>query len=349
MKLIVTGGLGFIGSHLVRYLLQQGISVINIDKITYAADTDNLLEVTQHPKYKFYKIDICDKEGIYQVIHDAQPDGIIHLAAESHVDRSIDCADEFIQTNIVGTYTILNSAFHYWCSLIGIRKEQFRFVHVSTDEVFGALSVDGKFNENSAYHPNSPYAASKASSDMLVYSYYRTFRFPIIISNCSNNYGPCQYPEKLIPLMIANALAGKPLPLYGNGQQIRDWLYVDDHVHALWLLLQKGKIGEQYCIGGDNEYVNQHLVEKICDLLDGFLPMKHGKSYRELISFVSDRPGHDFRYASDASKLKEHTGWTAKVNFDEGLYTTVKWYLEKFKGTGILSSKRIGMGLLHEM
>lgn len=344
MKVLVTGGAGFIGSNFVRFALDKGADIINVDKLTYAGNLENLGSYNQHAKHHFCKADICCAASIQQIISQYQPDSIIHMAAESHVDRSIDCADDFIQTNIVGTYTLLSNAFSYFNSLPAPQKAAFRFIHLSTDEVFGALGNTGKFTELSPYQPNSPYAASKASSDLLVRSYYKTYKFPAIIVNASNNYGPRQFPEKLIPLTILNALENKPLPIYGNGRQIRDWLYVEDHVQALWDVLHHGKIGEQYCIGSDNEISNLEVVHEICDVLDRLHPSQHVKKYKDLITFVKDRPGHDFRYATDATKVKKHTSWVPKTSFTKGLERTIKWYVDHQKNLLQIDARhRIGL------
>lgn len=345
MKVLVTGGAGFIGSHLVRYLLEQGTQVINIDKLTYSGNLRNLNESLHHPNYFFYQVDICDTHELQSIIATHKPDAIIHTAAESHVDRSIDCADEFIKTNITGTYSLLKVSLHYYHTLNENNRKKFRFIHLSTDEVFGALGLEGKFDESTPYSPNSPYASSKAASDLLVHSYYKTYGFPALIVNSSNNYGPHQYPEKLIPLVILNALEHKALPLYGNGQQMRDWLYVNDHVKALWSLLCHGKIGESYCVGANNECSNLDLVKKICFLLDEIKPSGMLKSYSDLITFVQDRPGHDFRYATDASKLQSHTGWQPEIPFEQGLRKTVEWYINQaLVGSTEASRRRMGLG-----
>ncbi len=342
MKILVTGGAGFIGSNFVCHALEQGHEVINIDKLTYAGNLENLEDYKDHPSHHFYKKDICDRDAIKAIIFKHAPDGIIHMAAESHVDRSIDCADEFIRTNINGTHALLDAALSYYKQLDN--KESFRFIHLSTDEVFGALSSTGKFDETMPYRPNSPYAASKASSDLLVRSYYKTYGLPTITINASNNYGPKQYPEKLIPLTILNALEHKPLPIYGDGCQIRDWLFVHDHVEALMAVLENGKVGESYCIGAENEISNLELVSHICELLDHLKPFE--KSYRELIAYVKDRPGHDFRYATNASKLKSHTGWSSKVSFEEGLQATIRWYMERFENFRNNPEARARVGLV---
>lgn len=343
MKIFVTGGAGFIGSHFVCCALENGHDITNIDKLTYAGNLENLENYKNYPNYSFYQEDICNRSAVENIIFKHAPDVIIHMAAESHVDRSIDCADEFIRTNINGTHALLDASLKYYKQLEN--KDNFRFIHLSTDEVFGALGPAGHFDETMPYKPNSPYAASKASSDLLVRSYNKTYDFPAIIVNSSNNYGSKQYPEKLIPLTILNALELKNLPVYGDGKQIRDWLFVEDHVNALFAIISHGKVGESYCIGSDNEISNLDLVRLICEILDNLRPAN--KSYKELITFVKDRPGHDFRYATNASKLKEHTGWFPQVTFDEGLQKTVEWYLnnEKLRAN---SNARNRIGLIHE-
>ncbi len=327
MKILITGGAGFIGSNFVCEALENGHTIINIDKLTYAGNLENLENYKDNPQYQFYQEDICNRTAVEAILSKHQPDVIVHMAAESHVDRSIDCADEFIKTNINGTHALLDATLKYYRNANS--KDDFRFVHLSTDEVFGALDDTGKFDENSPYKPNSPYAASKASSDLLVRSYCKTYGLPAIIANSSNNYGPKQYPEKLIPLTILNAMELKPLPIYGNGQQIRDWLFVEDHVKALFSIISRGTIGESYCVGSDNEMNNLDLVHLICDTLDKLHP--NDIPYNKLITFVKDRPGHDFRYAINADKLKEHTGWSSQTNFQDGLSNTIRWYIDNFK------------------
>lgn len=344
MKIVVTGGAGFIGSHFVRFMLDLGHFVTTIDTLTYAGNLENLGEYRLHPRHIFYKEDICNYDAIEKIIFDSNPDVIVHMAAESHVDRSIDCADDFIKTNIAGTYSLLRASLAYYKTVQSF--SEFRFLHISTDEVFGALGLQGTFNETMAYRPNSPYAASKASADHLVRSYYKTYGLPIMIAHPSNNYGPNQYPEKLIPLTILNALEGRELPVYGDGQQIRDWLFVEDNVRALYALIKQGRIGESYCIGSSNEISNITLVHKIADILDCMCLRGVVGSYKKLITFVADRPGHDFRYASDCSKLKEHTGWAPQVTFQEGLQKTVEWYVSRyFQGSEKKSEKRVRLGL----
>jgi len=326
----VTGGCGFIGANFIQYLLKKTKpkSVINLDKLTYAGNQKNLADFEQDPRYIFVHGDICDAELVSSLFTEYQPNYIINFAAESHVDRSIDGPAEFIQTNIVGTSVLLQESLKYYSTLKGKESEHFRFHHVSTDEVFGSLSESGFFTEETPYDPSSPYSASKASSDHLVRAWHRTFDLPVLISNCSNNYGPYQFPEKLIPLMILNCLEEKPLPVYGTGENIRDWLYVEDHCDAIYTILQKGTIGETYNVGGNNEIKNIKIVEVICDVLNDIHPAGSGKSYHKLITFVKDRPGHDFRYAIDASKLKKEIGWEPKESFNTGIQKTIEWYLK---------------------
>jgi dTDP-glucose 4,6-dehydratase len=322
LKLIITGGAGFIGSALIRYLIEHSdTEILNVDKLTYAGNLESLAEVDNHPRYHFAQVDICDNFAINKLLQEFNPNAVMHLAAESHVDRSIDGPAEFMQTNIMGTYSLLEACRNYWQ-----KQDGFRFHHVSTDEVYGSLGDSGLFTETTAYQPNSPYSASKAASDHLVRAWYHTFKLPVITTNCSNNYGPYQFPEKLIPLMIINAIENKPLPIYGNGANIRDWLYVDDHVRALYLVLLKGKLGQTYNIGGHNEKRNLEVVYTLCDILDELRPQ--AQSYRNLITFVQDRPGHDARYAIDASKIQTELGWTPQESFTSGLRKTVLWYLE---------------------
>ncbi len=328
MKVMITGGAGFIGSAVIRLLINESnYSVLNVDKLTYAGNLESLAEISDNRRYRFEKIDICDRKVLAGLIRSYQPDAIMHLAAESHVDRSIDGPADFIQTNIVGTYMLLELARSYWHELGGDAKARFRFHHISTDEVYGSLGETGKFTENSHYHPNSPYSASKAASDHLVRAWHHTYGFPALISNCSNNYGPYQFPEKLIPLMILNAIDNKPLPVYGRGDNVRDWLYVDDHARALRRVLERGQVGQVYNIGGHNEETNLDLVTKLCALLDELLPREAGKPYASLITFVQDRPGHDKRYAIDANKIKEQLNWRPRETLESGLKKTVEWYL----------------------
>ncbi|MBD1209247.1 MAG: dTDP-glucose 4,6-dehydratase [Ignavibacteria bacterium] len=327
-KIIVTGGAGFIGSALVRHLVNHTPhEVLVVDALTYAGNLSSLGSVSGSSRFSFSQSNICDSEKIKQLIADYKPDIIAHLAAESHVDRSIDGPAEFIQTNIVGTFSILNVALAYWQGLEAEKRAGFRFHHISTDEVFGALDDSGFFVETTAYDPRSPYSASKASSDHLVRAWHHTYGLPILITNCSNNYGPYHFPEKLIPLTIIKALAQEPLPIYGNGLNVRDWLYVDDHVRALEAVFDRGHVGESYMIGGSSEKTNIAVVQTICDILDRLQPREDGQSYRELMHFVKDRPGHDFRYAIDASKIRRDLGWQPLESFETGLEKTVIWYL----------------------
>jgi len=330
MKILVTGGAGFIGSALVRHLIAaSGHEVLNLDKLTYAGVLTSLDEVASHPRYRFVRGDICDADLVAEMLHRFQPDAIAHLAAESHVDRSIDGPGEFIRTNVVGTYTLLQQALNYWRELPAERRPSFRFLHVSTDEVFGSLGDDGLFDETTAYDPRSPYSASKAASDHLARAWGHTFGLPVIVTNCSNNYGPYHFPEKLIPLIIIRALAGEALPVYGDGGNVRDWLYVDDHARALRCVLETGVPGEIYAIGGRSERRNIDVVQTICRALDTHRPRRDRKSYAEQIVFVSDRPGHDHRYAIDAGKIERELGWRAQVGFEEGVERTVAWYLDR--------------------
>ncbi len=327
MRIIVTGGAGFIGSAVCRHLIKETeTEVINVDKLTYAGNLDSLRSVSGNPRYRFVKADICDEAAIEHVFKESRPDAVLHLAAESHVDRSITGSRSFIETNIHGTYTMLETARRYWSGLIGVAKEDFRFLHVSTDEVYGSLGLDGFFSESTPYNPSSPYSASKASSDHLAVAWHRTYGLPVIVSNCSNNYGPYQFPEKLIPLMILNALEGKPLPVYGNGSNVRDWLYVEDHAKALYLILSNGRPGETYNVGGRNERSNLEVVKTICQVLDEVNPK--GGPHDRYITYVTDRPGHDQRYAIDAAKLENELGWRAEETFPSGISKTVRWYLD---------------------
>jgi len=352
--ILVTGGAGFIGSELVRYLIcSSNHIVVNVDKLTYSGNLQSLDSVSANKRYHFEKIDICNENQIHRVLIGYEPDIIIHLAAESHVDRSIDGPKEFIQTNIVGTFNLLEQSRKYWQSLPDQKKENFRFLHVSTDEVYGDLEgTDDYFLENTPYEPSSPYSASKASSDHLARAWHRTYKLPVIITNCSNNYGPFQFPEKLIPHIILNAITGKDLPVYGDGKQIRDWLYVNDHVRALITVGFNGRIGETYNIGGNNEIQNIEVVSRICKLLDELIPDKLNGlgSFSELITYVQDRPGHDIRYAIDASKIKNELGWRPREDFLSGIRKTVQWYLENLSWSNNIQDEsykleRIGVNL----
>lgn len=327
MRILVTGGAGFIGSALVRHLVKDvGAEVLTLDKLTYAGNLASLRTVDAAPNHRFVRADICDRRAVVSALEEFQPDRIYHLAAESHVDRSIDGPADFIATNIVGTYTLVDCARQYWLTLDAERKARFRFLHVSTDEVYGSLGADGLFTEETAYDPSSPYSASKAASDHLVTAWHRSYGFPAVISNCSNNYGPYHFPEKLIPLTILNALHGQPLPVYGSGSNVRDWLYVEDHACALHLIAGQGRLGEKYNVGGRNERRNIDVVTSICRILDRIRPGP--ETHESLITYVTDRPGHDFRYAIDASRLESELGWRAQENFESGIEKTVVWYLE---------------------
>lgn len=336
MKILVTGGAGFIGSAVIRHIVKNTQdSVVNVDKLTYAGNLESLLEVANSDSYNFEQVDICNREELDRVFKEHQPDVVMHLAAESHVDRSIDGPSEFIQTNIIGTYNLLEASRQYWLALDKEKKGRFKFHHISTDEVYGDLEgPTDLFTEETSYTPSSPYSASKASSDHLVRAWLRTYGLPTLVTNCSNNYGPYHFPEKLIPLMILNALEGKPLPVYGNGQQIRDWLYVEDHARALYLVATEGEIGETYNIGGHNEKANIDVVKTICSLLEELLPTNrysresgNTEGFEGLITYVTDRPGHDVRYAIDASKIELELGWKPAESFETGIRKTVEWYL----------------------
>ena len=324
MKLLVTGGAGFIGSAVVRQAIRDGHSAVNLDALTYAACLENVAPVADAPGYAFIEADIRDRAALDQVFQDHKPDAVMHLAAESHVDRSIDGPGTFIETNVMGTFQMLEAARAYWQS--AGQPETFRFHHISTDEVFGSLGDTGQFTEETPYDPRSPYSSSKPSSDHLVRAWHETYGLPVVLTNCSNNYGPYHFPEKLIPVVILNALAGKPLPIYGDGSNIRDWLYVEDHADALLLVVQKGQVGRSYNIGGENERTNLELVETLCGILDDLRPKASG-SYADQITFVTDRPGHDARYAIDPARMQNELGWRPSVTVEEGLRKTVEWYL----------------------
>ena len=333
VKILVTGGAGFIGSAVIRHIIKNTEHhVLNIDKLTYAGNLESLISISDNPRYQFSETDICDHAAVEQLFSDFQPDIVMHLAAESHVDRSIDGPAAFITTNIVGTYTLLEVARKYWQNLDEGKKSKFKFHHISTDEVYGDLEgTTDLFTENTAYLPSSPYSASKASSDHLVRAWHRTYGFPVVVTNCSNNYGPYHFPEKLIPLVILNALDGKPLPVYGNGQQIRDWLFVEDHARALYRVATEGIVGETYNIGGHNEKQNIEVIKTICQILDELEPQLNGQSYEKLMTFVKDRPGHDLRYAIDASKIERELGWKPQESFETGIRKTVQWYLDNLE------------------
>lgn len=328
MKILVTGGAGFIGSAVVRRAIAQGHAVVNLDALTYAACLDNVKSVSNMPGYTFVEADIRDRAALDAVFAAHEPDAVMHLAAESHVDRSIDGPGDFIETNITGTFNMLEAARKYWVGQG--RPTAFRFHHISTDEVYGSLPADPAvmFTEDTAYDPRSPYSASKASSDHLVRAWHETYGLPVVLTNCSNNYGPYHFPEKLIPVIILNALAGKPLPIYGDGSNVRDWLYVEDHAEALLVAVQKGQVGRSYNIGGENERTNLELVKTLCAILDDLRPRADGKAYADLITFVTDRPGHDARYAIDPTRIREELGWRPSVTVEEGLRRTVEWYLD---------------------
>ena len=348
MKVIVTGGAGFIGSAVVRLLVEEiGVEVVNLDALTYAGNLDSLVSVAERPGYRFAHADIRDAPAMADLFAAEQPDAIMHLAAESHVDRSIDGPAAFIDTNINGTYTLLEAARGYWNGLSPARREAFRFHHVSTDEVYGSLGPEGLFTETTPYAPNSPYSASKAASDHLARAWHHTYGLPVVTTNCSNNYGPCQFPEKLIPLIILNGLEGKPLPVYGTGANVRDWLYVEDHARALWTALTQGTPGEVYNIGGEAERTNLEVVHAVCDLLDELVPAATPR--RELITYVTDRPGHDARYAMDIARIRRELHWEPRETFDSGLRKTVQWYLDnrpwwEAVRSGSYAGERLGLG-----
>jgi dTDP-glucose 4,6-dehydratase len=348
--ILITGGAGFIGGCLVRQLVgEQAAHVINLDKLTYAGNLDSLADVRESPLHTFVQADIGDGACLAEILSVHQPDAVLHLAAESHVDRSIDGPAPFIQTNVVGTFTLLEAALRYWRQLSPERAQRFRFLQVSTDEVYGSLGADGRFTETTAYAPNSPYSASKAAADHLVRAYHHTYGLPVLITNCSNNYGPYQFPEKLIPLMISQAVEGRPLPVYGDGQNVRDWLFVEDHCHALRTVLAQGTPGAVYNIGGSSERSNLQVVQALCDCVDELRPDLPHRPCRNLITFVRDRPGHDRRYAIDASKIQRELGWYPRQDFESGLRHTVRWYLEhrlwvERVTSGVYRRERLGLG-----
>jgi dTDP-glucose 4,6-dehydratase len=328
-RILVTGGAGFIGSAVCRHLVRNGYHVVNVDKLTYSGNLESLREIADQANYDFRQADICDGAAILEILRTERINRIMHLAAETHVDRSIDGPAVFLGTNVIGTYRLLDAALTYYRELEGEARENFRFHHVSTDEVFGDLPFDeGIFTEETPYAPSSPYSASKAASDHFVRAWHETYRLPVVLSNCSNNYGPYHFPEKLIPLVILNALDGKPLPVYGKGANVRDWLYVDDHARALELVMMKGRVGESYNVGGGAERTNLSVVETICDVLDRKAPLTDGRAHRELITFVQDRPGHDRRYAIDAAKIEHELGWRSQESFETGIEKTIDWYFE---------------------
>ena len=349
--ILVTGGAGFIGSCFVRQCLSQGrIRVVTLDKLTYAGNLESLGDCLQNPDHYFIQGDIADRQAVDQIIKDYQPDAIVHFAAESHVDRSIDDPAEFVRTNVHGTFNLLDSARHYLGRTSAVCREDFRFLHVSTDEVFGSLGSQGQFSESSPYDPSSPYSASKAAADHFVRAYFRTYRLPVLVTNCSNNYGPCQFPEKLVPLMILNALEGKPLPVYGDGKNVRDWLFVEDHCRALWLVLNQGRLGETYNIGGNCEQTNLELVETICRVVDELSPGLSHAPCSSLITFVEDRPGHDRRYAIDAAKIRKELNWLPQFDLESGIRLTVQWYLDhpqwaKRISSGAYRRERLGLAV----
>ena len=338
MKFIVTGGAGFIGSNFVHFCMQNGYEVLNYDILTYAGNLSNLEKIENNSNYSFVRGDICDRNHLNKIVNKFKPNFIVNFAAESHVDRSIDSPDSFITTNINGTYELLKISLNYYLKIKS--KKEFKFLHVSTDEVFGSLKDEGLFNEDTPYNPSSPYSASKASSDHLVRAWFSTYSLPILITNCSNNYGPFQFPEKLIPLIITNCLDNKKLPIYGDGSNVRDWLFVEDHCKAISSVLNNGEIGSTYNIGGNEEKTNLEIVNLICEILDEIYPSEKLKSYKELITFVEDRPGHDYRYAIDSTKIKRECGWNPKETFSSGLKKTIRWYVEnKLWVKNIKSSK----------
>ncbi len=349
MKILVTGGAGFIGSAVVRLLISETThEVVNVDKLTYAANLESVAEAAKSPRYRFERADVADTLAIRRVFEAHRPDAIMHLAAESHVDRSIDGPGEFIQTNIVGTYTVLQEALRYWRSLAPDAASRFRFQHVSTDEVFGSLGDTGAFTEETPYDPRSPYSASKAASDHLVRAWHHTYGLPVLLTNCTNNYGPYHFPEKLIPLMILKGQSGQALPVYGKGDNVRDWLFVEDHARALLLVLERGQLGRSYNIGGKCERSNLEVVQRLCELLDEQLPTSAHRPHSSLITFVADRPGHDKRYAMDTSRIERELGWAPRETFETGLAKTVRWYFENRTWweriqSGVYQGERLGL------
>jgi dTDP-glucose 4,6-dehydratase len=328
-KILVTGGAGFIGSAVVRKLIREtDVRVVNVDALTYAGNLESLPGIQEGPRYAFHRVDIREGEALKRIFEEERPDAVMHLAAESHVDRSIDGPREFIETNVLGTFTMLEESRRHWQTLSAEERSSFRFLHISTDEVYGSLPEQGLFSEETAYQPNSPYSASKAGSDHLVRAWHHTFGLPVVTTNCSNNYGPYQFPEKLIPLITLNALEGKPLPVYGKGENVRDWLHVEDHAEALLTVLNRGQVGETYCVGGKNEMKNIEVVSLLCEILDELAPDERIGPRESLIEFVRDRPGHDQRYAIDTSKIDGDLGWRPRETFESGLRATVRWYLD---------------------
>ena len=348
MTYLVTGGAGFIGSAVVRLLVRRGERVVNVDKLTYAGNLDSLVSVSGAPNYAFERVDICDALELRRVFREYEPSRVVHLAAESHVDRSIDGPAAFIETNVVGTFTLLQESLRYWSALPSADAARFRFLHVSTDEVFGSLATGRFMTEATAYDPSSPYSASKAAADHLARAWWRTYGLPCLVSNCSNNFGPYQFPEKMIPLMIVNGILGEPLPVYGTGVNVRDWLFVDDHANALLTIVERGQIGETYLVGGRNERRNIDVVRAICEILDARLPPANGARHESLISFVEDRPGHDLRYAIDPTRIERELGWKPRQSFEADLADTVQWYLDNRTWwervrSGVYRGERLGV------